>query len=720
MGSYRSHRASEPGGPGQGANQGADQAGGATPRDPSPRDAGQPGSGLNGAPGLSDLPPLPDETLRPPRRPQFRASQGGSFWGPAKPSGPAPAAEQPAAPALMPWNTPVSAASGPEDSSSLFPASQPDSAGGIPPAIPANVVDDPLAVVARARATASRAIVAPSSAPSSLTTELRAAQARAVQPPDVARQAISELSVLASELAALAGELEASGLARIHSAVYFDTLRRYVALARQAWLSVAAERLEQDGASSDYRQRAIGVARDVTRLRRECEVVASNSQFPLPRRVPWRWRRRARLVTQALRAWHANLNAPPDPQRMGVALFDLRGALNIALAGGLELTLLDMLSGAARWLVGALAVASGLSLAGAALAGQPERTAGYAVITLLTLIGWLAFLLLLSRSLGALPELLAGASFSETRSSLNGREGSQALAVALRVWWVIASLVGILLTLAGLAAGGLLVSRTPLAQALPGALQGGGLAGLLPETTAGGLSLAGNLLATLLLPATLAASLAVVALALPVLLVSALRFVGELGGSRRWSPGARRYALGPALGTLAWLAGALVALVWWVSGLAGLDATILAQVTLAGAQVSVTARVIPLALALALPWLLLIETPFRIGLGRWRRAWLRDLRTRKNATESHVRRLSAPDPHTGSQDTSEETLRAMQYDLVLLQFYTTRIEEAERATSSPLSAGGAIFLTLFIAAAALLLDAGSGALLHALQGAIGL
>ena len=586
--------------------------------------------------------------------------------------------------------------------------------------MPMDVVESPLAGVARARATASQAVVAPSSAASSLTTEMRAAHARAVRPPDVARQAISELGVLAGELAALTGELETSGLARIHSAVYFDTLRRYLALARQAWLSVAAERLEQDGASAGYRQRAIGVARDVTRLRRECEVVASNSQFPLPRRVPWRWRRRARLVTRALRAWQENLSAPPDPQRMGVALFDLRGALHIALAGGLELTLLDTLSGAARWLVGALAVASGLSLAGAALADQPERTAGYAVITLLTLIGWLALLLLLSRSLGALPELLAGACFSETRSSLNGREGSRGLTVALRLWWIVAGVGGGLLTLAGLAVGGLFVSQTPLAQALPGALQSGGLAGLAPASLASGLSLAGNALATLLLPATLAATLAVGALALPVLVVSALRFVGELGGSRRWSPGARRYALGPALGTLAWLAGALVALVWWVSDRAGLDVIPLGQVTLAGAQVSVTARAIALALALALPWLLLIETPFRIGLGRWRGAWLRDLSTRKNATESHVRRLSAPDPHTGAQDTSEETLRAMQYDLVLLQFYTTRIEEAERASNSPLSAGGAIFLALFVAAAALLLDAGSGALLHALQSAIGL
>jgi hypothetical protein len=718
MGSYRSHRSGEPSGASQRSGAGAEEpaAPHSMPVGSRAWNSGQPGN----TDGVSDLPRLPDETLRPTNRPQFRASEGGAFWGSAERNEPAPSTPL-STPARMPWESPEGAPSDAAERSGPFPESshQSDLADAALPAIPADVVEDPLVTARRERMATSQAISTPQSAPSSLTTEMRAAQARAVRPPDVARQAISELSVLADELAALPGELETSGLARIHSAAYFDALRRYAALARQAWLSVAAERLEQDGASPDYRQKAISVARDVTRLRRECEVVAGNSQFPLPRRVPWRWRRRARLATHALRAWQASLSSPPDPQRMGVALFDLRGALNLAMAGGLELTLVDALGGAARWLVGALAVASGLSLAGAALANQAPRAVGFAVMTLLTLIGWLALLLLLSRNLGALPELLAGASFSETRSSLNGREGSQAVAVALRVWWVAVGLLGILLTLTGLAAGVFLLSQTPLVQELLGALQSGGQTPA-PVTPAAWLTLAGSLLATLLTPATLVASLSVAALALPVLLVSALRFVGELGAARRWSPGARRYALGPALGTLAWPAGALVGLTWLLSARVGLDGISLAQFTLAGAGVNVTARVFPLALALALPWLLLIETPFRIGLGRWRRAWLNDLRTRKNATESHVRRLSAPDPHTGAQDTSEETLRAMQYDLVLLQFYTTRIEEAERASSSPLSIGGAIFLALFILVAALLLDAGSDALIHTLQAAIGL
>jgi hypothetical protein len=120
------------------------------------------------------------------------------------------------------------------------------------------------------------------------------------------------------------------------------------------------------------------------------------------------------------------------------------------------------------------------------------------------------------------------------------------------------------------------------------------------------------------------------------------------------------------------------------------------------------------ALALALPYLALIELPFRLGLRAWRRVWLRDLRSRRATIEAHVRRLSAPDPRTGAPDTSDETLRAMQYDLILLQFYAARIEEAERAPSSPLSLGATLAMLLLVVVGALLLDGGAHSLAQAL------
>src|SRR5579872_177528 len=78
-------------------------------------------------------------------------------------------------------------------------------------------------------------------------------QMRSIQPPDVARQAMSELGVLARELATLPGELTAAGLSRTSAPSYFEATQIYLGLARQAWESVAEERLEQSGAEPEYR-----------------------------------------------------------------------------------------------------------------------------------------------------------------------------------------------------------------------------------------------------------------------------------------------------------------------------------------------------------------------------------------------------------------------------------------------------------------------------------
>jgi hypothetical protein len=91
-------------------------------------------------------------------------------------------------------------------------------------------------------------------------------------------------------------------------------------------------------------------------------------------------------------------------------------------------------------------------------------------------------------------------------------------------------------------------------------------------------------------------------------------------------------------------------------------------------------------------------------MSRWRRAWLSDLSARRADVESHVRRLSVSDPRSGAQDTSEENLRAMQYDLVLLQFYRDKIDEAQRTRRSPSRLSRALLALLAAVAVAFLLD----------------
>jgi hypothetical protein len=532
-------------------------------------------------------------------------------------------------------------------------------------------------------------------------------QLRAVQPPDVARQAINELSVLAGELVALARELELSGLARIHETAYFDAVSGYGELARRAWLSVAAERLEQDGASPEYRQRVVGLARDITRLRRESELAASNEQFPLPRRRPYLWRRRAGVITRALGEWQGALSAPADPQRMGQALFELRGALNSARTPALPATLLRFVTIVALWLTPLSGLAAGMVTTANVLTRRPLVAASFALVTLLAFMLWAILLLLTGRGRITLGETLAGACYSETRSGCNGQTGSRLVAGLLRAWWLLIGGVGALATLVAFAGSGFALYRLELLAPLAHGL---------PPSQPALLTLGGGLLGALAAPAALAATATLVALALPALLVSALRFAAEMGAARRWAPGARRYGLVPAVATLAYLTGALVALAWLLAGRLGLGLHALVTVIYAAgaSPLIVSERALLVALALALPYLALIELPFRLGLRAWRRVWLHDLRSRRATIEAHVRRLSAPDPRTGSPDTSDETLRAMQYDLILLQFYAARITEAEQASASPLGLGATLAVLLIVVAGALLLDAGAHSLAQAL------
>ncbi len=700
---------------------------------PASRPVSRATSGASGAAShpLSDLPALPYDSLPPMDRAPFNASECGQFGlgagsggagaplpgtGTARPTGSMPRASLPFDPFGDQISGPAAAELfGQTARRSALPSFDAASlAGEMSASSTASQAGQPTS----ARLTAAPDLAAMGGAPAiSLDTLEQSAeqghqqtltqQMRSMQPPDVARQALNELSVLAGELISLARELEQSGLARMHERAYFDTVRRYSELARLAWLSVAAERLEQDGASSDYRQLVVDIARDITRLRRESVVAASNEQFPLPRRRPYLWRSRAAAIHRGLAAWQTALVAPVDSQRMGVALFELRGALNTANVAPLEYSLLTLLTGAALTLTPLGGLAAGLASIASAFTNHPLVAASFTLVTLLTFMLWAILLLLTLRGRVTLIETLAGTCFSATRSACNGRSGSTFAAVTLRAWWLLIGGAGALLTLAALVGSGFALVQLPMLAPLTQGLAQAPLAGL--WQTAG-------LLAVIAAPAALVATAALVALALPTLLLNAIRLAGEMAGSRRWVPAARRYALGPALATLTYLTGALVALAWLLADHLGLAQMTLAHSALMGGSLHfiISERAPLLALALTVPYLILIELPFRLGLGSWRRVWLRDLRARRATVEAHVRRLSAPDPRTGVPDTGDETLRALQYDLVLLQFYTARIEEAERASASPLGLGGTLAMLVIIVAGALLLDGSAQALAQAL------
>jgi hypothetical protein len=233
----------------------------------------------------------------------------------------------------------------------------------------------------------------------------------------------------------------------------------------------------------------------------------------------------------------------------------------------------------------------------------------------------------------------------------------------------------------------------------------------MPASAAGWCALAGALLVTAVgLPAT-AIIAAVLALALPVQIVAIVRFALSSARHSTWVPEARRYALEPQLSLLATCTSLLAVAVWLLTTATGLDTVRLFTLRASPLDVTWSWRALCLLLTLTMPYIALLDLPFRLGMRWWRTMWLGDLMARRTDVEAHVRRLSVADPISGLQDTSEENLRAMQYDLVLLQFYRDRIEEAEQVSAAPFPPGAVVAALAVMLMCAWLLDSASAHLI---------
>lgn len=517
-------------------------------------------------------------------------------------------------------------------------------------------------------------------------------QMRRVEPTDVARQAIGELGVLAGELDALPDALARAGLVGSQGQTYFAATQAYLDLCHRAWEAVAEEQLEQEGAEAHYRQQAVAVARGIVRLR---EHSARAPTSGITARPPWSflWRRRVRLVRFGLRAWQAQLAPVPSPLAMGRGLVALRAYVGLASASGLDLLLWDLLAGTTLALTSLLTLGALLLLVAALATGATSLAAIYATIGLACALG-LALAILLGAN-GPLPlGLLLGASvYVPGRSACLGVHGSRVVAVLLRVWWLLVGSVAALAVPAALAIGGGLL-------ALGGPLT-------VPATVVEALAVAGRaLFVALVVPATVAVA-SVLLLALPFALVAQAHLIRELAGNVQWVPAARRYAVRPALAVGVFLTMGLVAVVYGAGTVLGWQHIELFSVTLSQARGALTVRGLGLLLALTLPYLLWLELPFRMGMRRWRGQRLTDLEQRRAEVESQVRRLTG-------QEADDDVLRAMQYDLVLLQFYRGKQEEATRTAAAPFRLTAPLIALVVALASALLIDGAAGLLAHLL------
>jgi hypothetical protein len=513
---------------------------------------------------------------------------------------------------------------------------------------------------------------------------------RAVPPPDGARQALRALDLLAHELATVPSALARAGRVREQRFDLFETVAAYTELARAAWEAIAEERLELTGTDPLYRQFANRLARATTDLQ---EVARQGMRRPTGNRPPWLWRARSTLIRAGLRQWQTCLDLPVDPLRIGAGLYTLHGSLSLALSGTLELLALRLLTGAA--LVGPPLVAVGLALALAPslVAGHGPQATTPAVAALGTLLLWMVMLLLTTRGRVRLGFVLGTSCCSPTASPANGQTGSPVVRVLLHAWWRLVGLIGALGTLAALAFSLQFSLRQQLIAGAP--LARGSLPTMLGQL--------GQRLVQVAAPPALVASVALAALAVPALALLAVRMGGELGGNRTWVPAARRYALGPSASSLALLSGALFAAVAWGATALGLQRSTLLRLPLrlpfGTVSLTPTWRAGALFAALALPYLLLHELPYRVGIGRWRTEWRRELARRRVALEAHVRRLAAAELRHGAKDPSDDHLRAMEYDLLRLKFYRAKDVEARAVSASP---HGVMAMALVLALAVVL------------------
>jgi hypothetical protein len=520
-------------------------------------------------------------------------------------------------------------------------------------------------------------------------------QIRTMQPPDVARQVSSELGVLASELEALPPLLVEAGLAGSHGQAYRDAVLDYLDLCHRAWQAVAQEQLEQAGATPVYRGAAVEVARAITRLKNECEVAETHPEVPRSRWLPMLWRRRVGLIQRGLRDWQTVLAPVPDPLRMGRALFALQGRVGLASAGALHLALLDALTSAALALLGLATFGCVLSLIWALL-----TSTGAAVPTLATTsavgVAMLALIVALGVR-GALPvsALLGASVYVPVRAASLGWQGSESAAVLLRIWWLLIACQGAVAVPASVALSvAALNAQQPL---IP------------PSDVLAALNLVGGVLYAALVVPALVSVAALWVLALPFMLTAQARFVRESAGNVGWVAAARRYALPASLTVVLFVTSLLVVAVALSATSLGWQSVTLLRVMWGPLAATLSVRTLAVVAAAALPYLLLLDMPYRVGIRRWRAFRLNDLARRRAELESQVRRLA-------SQAANDDLLRAMQYDLVLLQFYRGQEDEARSARAAPFRLEGRLIALVLAVAGGLLVDGMGGVVIRTLVG----
>lgn len=500
--------------------------------------------------------------------------------------------------------------------------------------------------------------------------------ARAAQTIQAQVDAQETMTTLADQLLVLFDEIPCAGLIRQNRRAMSQHVQTYFRIADGVWEALSTDQLRELTSNPGYNVVADALEQRLVQIHEDCQKAVQNPKA----RGGWFWRRRVRLYSRSLLEWKRCIDTSsgtlPDSTVCGRVLYRAHGRVGLAGVSSFDYVLVMglpilgiLVSLALAFLFGAMSVSLPNTLPQSLV---PTVLAGMSALAILwfSTSGPSSFPLIVGYALTRRQSMV----FTRTlRASIDVKTSPGVLRFLLRV---LLTTLGTLVLIALLGALPLtvLVARTFFATPHTSSAHdiGGYMMNLVQRTLSQSFQPDPRFF-LLLVPVV---GLLLIALFfLPFTLSVQARLTRGLFGHRTRSPEARRYALRPTLELLSFHTLILLSAVLLANSVYNLGA----DPILPSGWPVVSQRLLVYAAALLVPYLLLVDLPFREGMARWRSARLRELGLRRSEI---AQRLSRSQP----QATDQTDLRTLQ-DYVTWQYYRTQESEVRDTPSSPFAIG---------------------------------
>ena len=499
--------------------------------------------------------------------------------------------------------------------------------------------------------------------------------ARAAQVIQAQVDAQETMNTLADQLLVLFDEIPSAGLIRQNRRIMHQHVQTYFRVADGIWEALATDQLEEMTNSPGYTIVTDALEGKLIQIHDECQQADQDAKA----RGGWLWRRRVRLYSRSLLEWKrcvdtGNSGTLPDPTACGRTLYRAHGRVGLAGLNGFEYLLVTGLP-----LLGILASLLLAMLFGTMNILMPTNLPNSLAPTVLAGLSTLSILWFSATGPSSLP-LIAGYALTQ-RQSLHATRTLRATVNVQTRLGLPRVLLHVLLTTLGtvfmialiaLVALTVLVSRAFFLDPRPSVAQdvSGYMTSFVHANFDPTLQIDPAFF-TLLFPGICLLMIAV--FFLPFALSVQARMLRALIGHPDHSPEARRYALQPALELLSFHTVTLFFIAIVVNSIYNIGA----DSVLPSGWPFVSLRLLVYAAALIVPYVLLVDLPFREGIARWQHAKLHELALRRNEI---AQRLSRSQPQAADQT----DLRTIQ-DYLTWQYYRTQESEVRDTAAAPFS-----------------------------------